>query len=250
MSPSTDNERLSILPAWLVMHAELAANDLGLLTLIALHADRNGSCFPSQGTLASQLKRSRTWVCRRVAFLVSVGILHKIQQPNRQDGGHSTCRYTIVGYAAFMQTLANRNRRGSACADQHSPCAPEAHRKAGSEGFNSLHTPGEPELEPAEPTATLSADWLPSPDDLSHARTIHPGITDAALDQHTRRFIARCLAKGYHYADPNTAWRAWLATDLPKAHTPGQRAQPRPVAAPSLLAAWRRAVENGPEHLQ
>ena len=74
MSPSTDNERLSILPAWLVMHAELAADDLGLLTLIALHADRNGSCFPSQGTLASQLKRSRTWVCRRVAFLVSVGI--------------------------------------------------------------------------------------------------------------------------------------------------------------------------------
>ncbi|MDT8265184.1 hypothetical protein RQ832_18180, partial [Roseomonas sp. DSM 102946] len=61
-------------------------------------------------------------------------------------------------------------------------------------------------------------------------RQLYP---DAPLEHHTLRFVTRCRAKGYRYANLDAAWLEWLIAD---------RTQPRRPQATGLEGAGQQAV--------
>jgi predicted transcriptional regulator len=57
-------------------------------------ADRDGACYPAIGTIARELKLSRSTVKRAVADLEEAGYLSK-EQRWRENGGKSSCLYRL-----------------------------------------------------------------------------------------------------------------------------------------------------------
>lgn len=58
-------------------------------------ADKDGKCYPAIGTIARELKLSRSTVKRAVADLVNSGHIKK-EQRWRENGGKSSCMYYIL----------------------------------------------------------------------------------------------------------------------------------------------------------
>ena len=57
-------------------------------------ADRDGRCYPAIGTIAKELKLSRSTVKRDIADLEKTGHLSK-EQRWRENGGRSSLLYTL-----------------------------------------------------------------------------------------------------------------------------------------------------------
>lgn len=57
-------------------------------------ADKNGKCYPAIGTIAKELKLSRSTVKRAISDLEKTGHLHK-EQRWRENGGRSSLLYTL-----------------------------------------------------------------------------------------------------------------------------------------------------------
>lgn len=57
-------------------------------------ADRDGRCYPAIGTIAKELKLSRSTVKRAIAGLEKTGHLSK-EQRWRENGGKSSLLYTL-----------------------------------------------------------------------------------------------------------------------------------------------------------
>ncbi len=57
-------------------------------------ADRDGRCYPAIGTIAKELKFSRSTVKRAIADLEKTGHLQK-EQRWRENGGRSSLLYTL-----------------------------------------------------------------------------------------------------------------------------------------------------------
>ena len=57
-------------------------------------ADRDGRCYPAIGTIAKELKLSRSTVKRAIADLEKTGHLQK-EQRWRENGGKSSLLYTL-----------------------------------------------------------------------------------------------------------------------------------------------------------
>jgi predicted transcriptional regulator len=57
-------------------------------------ADKDGQCYPAIGTIAKDLKLSRSTVQRAIADLVRSGRLRK-EQRWRENGGRSSLLYTL-----------------------------------------------------------------------------------------------------------------------------------------------------------
>ncbi|WP_088187930.1 helix-turn-helix domain-containing protein [Desulfosporosinus sp. FKA] len=58
-------------------------------------ADKDGKCYPAIGTIAKELKLSRSTVKRAIADLEKSGRLHK-EQRWRENGGKSSNLYYLV----------------------------------------------------------------------------------------------------------------------------------------------------------
>lgn len=58
-------------------------------------ADKDGKCYPAIGTIAKELKLSRSTVKRAIADLEKSGRLRK-EQRWRENGGKSSCIYYLV----------------------------------------------------------------------------------------------------------------------------------------------------------
>ena len=58
-------------------------------------ADKEGKCYPAIGTIARELKLSRSTVKRALADLEKSGRLRK-EQRWRENGGKSSCMYFIL----------------------------------------------------------------------------------------------------------------------------------------------------------
>ena len=58
-------------------------------------ADKDGKCYPAIGTIAKELKLSRSTVKRAIADLGKSGRLHK-EQRWRENGGKSSNLYYLV----------------------------------------------------------------------------------------------------------------------------------------------------------
>jgi predicted transcriptional regulator len=57
-------------------------------------ADKKGRCYPAIGTIAKELKLSRSTVKRAISDLEKTGHLHK-EQRWRENGGRSSLLYTL-----------------------------------------------------------------------------------------------------------------------------------------------------------
>jgi hypothetical protein len=202
--------RFAIVPAVWLSHPDIGADELAVLTVLALHADQHGVCWLAQYTIATKLNRSRSWVNRVIARLNAIEpkILDKTQR-FYDSGGMRSCLYRLVGHEAV------RAQPAQACAEEHTPCAEEHTEHDSSDQEESLSRRGREPDAGGQGRAEVPTDWAPTADDIAWARTRHPNLDVLAF---TESFILTCRAKGYRYADLSAAWRQWLLK--PKGHLP------------------------------
>jgi len=74
--------------------SELPHRAVAVYMYLRDRADRDGKCYPAIGTIARELKLSRSTVKRAVADLEKAGCLIK-EQRWRENGGKSSCFYRL-----------------------------------------------------------------------------------------------------------------------------------------------------------
>jgi hypothetical protein len=214
-----------------VDHPEVGPDELAMLALLSLYANRDGSCWPSQSTLADRLKRSRSWVIRVLNRLEKLGLVARSQRQATR-GRRATCLYTLAGHAeAVVGTPSARggspsvepsgafdDKTGDRISAHRVAEATQEHRNPANAGLSSRDR-GTGKGESATRTedgggaARWAArtvppeDWSPSPADWMFAAEYSPGIN---VDRFARLFVTSCRAHGYRYADHSAAFRAWL----------------------------------------
>jgi DNA-binding MarR family transcriptional regulator len=75
-------------------NSELPHRAVAVYMYLRDRADRDGKCYPAIGTIARELKLSRSTVKRAVADLEEAGYLGK-EQRWRENGGKSSCLYRL-----------------------------------------------------------------------------------------------------------------------------------------------------------
>lgn len=231
--------RFAIIPLDWLQHPDVGADEIAVLCALAVHADRNHTCFPSQGLLATLLGRSRPWVCRVIGKLVEIGLVKKTNQ-TRGDGGERSCLYRLAYPASAVapQESSTCQHDDSASQGENSPC--HQSDSITESRINKLVSPGAPTDENRTSVAVVPPeDWQPTDSDLIWAMVRYPTIDPQAV---TERFVLRCRAKGYRYADLSAAWRSWLMQDeSAPPHSGASRAggsRPSASAAHTRFAAW------------
>jgi hypothetical protein len=214
-----------------VDHPEVGPDELAMLALLSLYANRDGSCWPSQSTLADRLKRSRSWVIRVLNRLERLDLVARSQRQAAR-GRRATCLYTLAGHAeAVVGTPSARggspsvepsgafdDKTGDRISAHRVAEATQEHRNPANAGLSSRDR-GTGKGESATRTedgggaarwATRTVppeDWSPSPTDRVFAAEHSPGVN---VDRFARLFVTSCRAHGYRYADHSAAFRAWL----------------------------------------
>lgn len=225
--------RLAVMPEVWLVHPDVGADEIAVLAVLALHAGRDGSCFPSQGHLADLLKRSRSWVCKVIGRLVEIGLVTRTHR-HRHDGGDRSCLYQLLGVPQESKSVSEKNTE---CADENTIKSTKEINRT----LSATAPEGQPDSVITSKTlpSDLDEDWQPTDKDLIWALDRFPTADLHAL---TERFVLRCRAKGYRYRDPSAAWRSWLTDDLrPGAlvRSCGWRGGGQKLAAAeSRLATW------------
>ena len=225
--------RIAILhESWLTC-GEVGSDEIAVLAVLALHADKNGACWPSQGLLARLLNRSRPWVNKIITRLVDLGLLRRTHR-HRDDGGNRACLYHLVAPSDTSRPKVFHKEAAPSIPSEpvlspptarsvtDSPCSAP---NTGSPGDDSITNKPEHQQD-APPAASPSilinspvsaqipdAHWQPSDADLIWALDRYPNTDLTAI---TERFLNRCRAKGYRYHDIGAAWRSWLIDDADK----------------------------------
>ena len=201
-------------PAWWLTHPGTDIDHFGVMAAMATYADASGICDPSQATLARRLNRSRPWVNRVVAQLAEIGLIEKTVR-HRGNGGTTSCEYRLLlvqpgtpdaetpvrgvtGAGHVDDTPCHRYDKNQPELEQNN-CPPAPHAQSG----DGIHVLGKESL----PTG-----WTPSPAAVAEALALYP---DAAVEEHTALFLARCRSKGYRI-EPGKAddtWLSWLIED-------------------------------------
>ena len=231
--------RVAILHACFFEHPEIDADCIAVLACLALHADKDGICWPSQGLLARLLNRSRPWVCGIISRLVEIGVIEKSDRFRDDNGGRRTSLYRLVTPETkpVTDSVAGRDTEstvsraydiGSQGGDI--PChandinnkqeiQQDAHTAGARDDESFLETvKSEPVQEAAVKVAipeirvavTPDENWQPSDDSLIYAIERFP---DVDVQVFTEKFVNRCRAKGFRYFCLDSAWRTWLVED-------------------------------------
>lgn len=201
-------------------------DDIAVLVALARFCNEAGECWPSQGTLADLLGRSRPWINAVIRHLVALGAIEKHQR------GTSSCMYRLRppptapscppedGGPDNDRTEAEASVSPSDITSADPPPCPTADtgrhpadsgRHAADTNFPKSYDSLSPPAREREPEPTIGLTWRPTPDDIAWAR-VHAPTLD--LERFTERFVLRCTAKGYRYRDPSAAWRSWILDDL------------------------------------
>jgi len=72
--------------------SELPHRAVAVYMYLKDRADKDGKCYPAIGTIARELKLSRSTVKRAINDLVKCGRIYK-KQRWRENGGKSSCMY-------------------------------------------------------------------------------------------------------------------------------------------------------------
>jgi hypothetical protein len=86
--------RFSRLPAAAVYDRQLTNRDVRVFAALAIHAARNGACFPSVGLIAHRLGVTRQAVQRQLRRLKQLGYIEVCPQ-TRPNGARTANLYTI-----------------------------------------------------------------------------------------------------------------------------------------------------------
>lgn len=248
--------RFAILHEGWLTHCETSADEIAVLTVLALHASRNGTCFPTQGLLASLLGRSRPWVVKVLNKLVEIGLVERTHRI-RSDGGDRSCLYRLVPPAdaktspdspPVEKDISKYNVDSieyMACQQHDTGCHTVDTVTPDQEHNNRTLTASASDILPSSfvpqfpPLIIPPDDFQPSDSDILWAITAHP---DADLQAHTERFVNRCQAKGYRFRPEGIgrAWRSWLTDDTAraKAVVPRSGGSSRTTAAHVKFEAW------------
>ena len=197
--------RVAVLHESWLTHSDVGADEIAVLAVLALHSNKSGSCWPTQGLLGRLLGRSRPWVNKVIGKLVELGIVVRTHR-TRDDGGDRACLYTLVtpikesqAQDSFVSEADTRSHRYDSVKELPEQTR-ETHAARPAPDINVVQL----DLQMPKP------DWQPSDVDLTWAMNRHP---DVDLSASIERFVLRCTAKGYRYRDLGAAWRSWLADD-------------------------------------
>ncbi len=113
--------RFSIVPAQAVEDRRLGPAPFRVLAALGTFSDREGWCWPSMTTLATQLSTRRQVVQRHVQELAKLGYI-EIQRQRRPDGGSAANRYRLLFDRALFQV-------GIELRGVHRECAGGVHRE-------------------------------------------------------------------------------------------------------------------------
>lgn len=203
---------------------------------LATYADRVGWIWVRQETIASDLERSRAWVHAAIAELEEQGLL--LHDRQYIEGRQRASRYRLQDGVARRRSDADSDvSEVSEHADAAVQPADTSHHDESNISFSSSAR------EPAEP---VSADWVPTVDDVAWAKSRHPSLDVLAF---TESFVLSCQAKGYRYADPSAAWRRWLIEPkgrLPQ--LPAATANATPAQEPAHEDRSAKPRNRGPAH--
>jgi Helix-turn-helix domain len=197
--------RVAVLHESWLTHSDVSADEIAVLAVLALHTNKNGACWPTQGLLARLLGRSRPWVNKVIGKLVELGIVVRTHR-TRDDGGDRACLYSLVGPVEPRQAQDSDVSAG----DTRSHADDSV--KGSSEQTKGTHT-ARPALDQRIVHLDLTMpepDWQPSDADLCWAMDRYPTVD---LSASVERFVLRCRAKGYRYCDLGAAWKSWLTDD-------------------------------------
>lgn len=100
------------IPVRAALDPSLGTGALRVLILLTAHVNKQGTCFPSQGTLGRQLGISRQAVSQHIQKLKDHGYI-RVERQNRSNGSETSCLYQIL-YAPLQFVLAGESP----------PCAP------------------------------------------------------------------------------------------------------------------------------
>jgi hypothetical protein len=194
--------------AW-IEHPQVGADEVAVLTVLSLHADSDGVCWPSQGLIAEKLKRSRAWVIKIINRLEEFGLVVRTRR-HHASGGLRSCLYRLEGRPGATGT-EDRQRRDNGC---------HGHDREQTNSEKQESPP--PDAREGRAVAEIvDPGWIPSAEDVAWAAIHRP---DANLLRHTERFITTCQAKGYRYRDHGAAWRSWLLDNKGNdCHDPSRR---------------------------
>lgn len=96
MSKRSDTGPFSIVPEWLLDHAEVTATEVYLYAVLGRYADKEGAAWPSRSTLAERMGCSVKTVDRAIANLVEYGALEVQHQKMRDKKAYSSNLYRVI----------------------------------------------------------------------------------------------------------------------------------------------------------
>lgn len=256
MDPSSKGGRLAIMPQRWFDHPGIGADGIAVLAVMALHADKNGICWPSQGLMARLLGRSRPWVNKVIAHLCEIGLLEKTHR-HRSDGGDRSCLYRLPVEPISTQPQTC-SKEDTTCPTDDTPCHTKNTGKAELEINQDSPAATKGAIEnysknqPARQEATVPAThWCPSDAALLQAMQRFP---DADIALHVEGFISKCRAKGYAFRDVEAGWWSWLLEDMSdtaktmrafRGRTP-KHEKSRISLSQTRFDAWSRAAAAAP----
>lgn len=100
MAESTSNSshksgRLSVIPSRAVFDLSLPRGALLILNALGTYGDRNGWCWPSQGTIGERLGISQQAVSKYIKILVTAGYVES-RIRFKKNGGRTSNKYRVV----------------------------------------------------------------------------------------------------------------------------------------------------------
>jgi hypothetical protein len=240
MGAHTVGSRWGTVAASVMRRPGLSVAAKAVYAALATYADRVGWIWVRQETIASDLERSRAWVHAAIAELEEQDLL--LHDRQYIEGRQRASRYRLQDGVARRRSddAESEAPEVSEQADAAVKPADTSHHDESKDSFSSsAREPGDPVL--ADP---VSADWVPTVDDIAWARSKHPNLDVLAF---TESFVLSCRAKGYRYADPSAAWRRWLIE--PKGKLPQLPVSTAtPAQEPSHEARSAKPRNRGPAH--
>jgi hypothetical protein len=119
--------RFGVVPAAWLDRDDIGMAEIAVLACLSTYADENGWCYPSQGTIARQIGKSRSTVNAIIKRLVATGLVEQYRQV-RHDGGETSSTYRIrydIGLAPSPTGDAPPDRGPKSSGD----CSPLASRE-------------------------------------------------------------------------------------------------------------------------
>jgi Helix-turn-helix domain len=203
---------------------DVGADEIAVLAVLSTYAGRDGTCWPSQSTLAGRLKRSRPWVISVLNELERLGLVRR-ERRHAKGGAMRSCLYEIVGHgdtlAAMRPDTGDTVPASALAPDKVEVCQPAdtGVKPADREHLKPINTglsqrggqepvmDGGKDLGCGFPKTLPPLDWRPSAADLAFAAEQAPLVDPLRF---AARYVSCCHAHGYRYRDHSAAYRTWL----------------------------------------